>query len=121
MTVSSTAIYLYQVHGWVAELYVNCLPWYVSDGCAGRADGQLRCPTASEVSKFDAAVRRGEIVYAASPFNIDPEVVRLAVVLVAPAPCILSRASSAALPLPERSTLPAGRCRWQTRCFSKTL
>lgn len=64
----------YQVHAWMASLYVDCVPWRVRDGCPLNP-GSLRCPDAASVEAFDAAVRRGDIVYSASPFNIDPEAV----------------------------------------------
>lgn len=44
------------------------------DGCASNP-GRLKCPTAAAVALFDGAVRRGDIVFTASPFNIDPEAV----------------------------------------------
>jgi hypothetical protein len=63
----------YQIHSWIASLYVDCVAWSVHDGCA-ETTTTIRCPTASAVAAFDAAATRGDIVFTASPFNIDPEV-----------------------------------------------
>ena len=64
----------YQIHPWIASMYTDCVPWTTTDGCAFNP-GNLICPSAKAVAAFDAAVVRGDIVYAASPFNINPEVV----------------------------------------------
>ena len=64
----------YQVHAWIADLYTSCVPWRVNDGC-WLNPGTVRCPTASEVDQFDAAVMRGDIVFTGSPFNVNPEAV----------------------------------------------
>jgi hypothetical protein len=63
----------YQVHAWIASLYVDCVPWSVHDGCPNNP-GTIRCPSASAVAAFDAAVAQGDIVFTSSPFNVDPEV-----------------------------------------------
>eukprot|EP00756_Hemistasia_phaeocysticola_P025669 Hpha_TRINITY_DN16017_c0_g10::TRINITY_DN16017_c0_g10_i1::g.118061::m.118061 len=64
----------YQVHAWIASLYVDCVAWKVQDGCVlNPAD--IKCPTADEVAKFDAGVRAGDIVINDAPFNINPEAV----------------------------------------------
>jgi hypothetical protein len=60
----------YTIHSWIASLYVDCVPWDVPDGCPLNP-GQLRCPSATEVAAFDDAVRRGHLLGADSPMNIN--------------------------------------------------
>jgi hypothetical protein len=64
----------YSIHPWIGNLYVNCVPWSVADGCSA-AFATIRCPSPAAVAAFDEAVTSGDLVYAHSPFNIDPEVV----------------------------------------------
>lgn len=71
---SSTNRFKYQIHPWIGNLFVDCVPWVISDGCP-RNPGILKCPSKERVAAFDAAVSKGDIVFAASPFNINPEVV----------------------------------------------
>jgi len=66
--------FAYTIHPWIASLYVDCVPWSIHDGCRFNP-GQLKCPSADQVSKFDAAVRRGDLLWADSPFNIDAGIV----------------------------------------------
>ncbi len=66
--------FAYQIHGWIAALYVDCVPWQVKDACPNNP-GVLVCPPDAAVQRFDAAVRAGTIVYTASPFNIDAQAV----------------------------------------------
>jgi hypothetical protein len=66
--------FAYQIHAWIAALYVDCVPWRVKDACPNNP-GVLVCPSAAAVAGFDAAVRAGTIVYTASPFNIDAQAV----------------------------------------------
>ena len=73
---SSTADgrFAYTIHPWVASLYVDCVPWSIEDGCA-LAPGLLRCPTTAQVAAFDAAVLRGDLLWADSPMNVNAGVV----------------------------------------------
>ena len=71
---NSSTPFRYQIHPWIASLYTNCVPWTVSDGCTANP-GTLRCPSASAVKLFGQALRRGDLVFAASPFNINAEAV----------------------------------------------
>ena len=64
----------YSIHPWIGNLYVDCVPWSVADGCSA-AFATIRCPSPAAVAAFDEAVTIGDLVYAHSPFNIDPEVV----------------------------------------------
>ena len=47
---------------------------YIEDGCPLNP-GRLRCPSAKQVAEFDDAVRRGDLLWADSPMNLDPGVV----------------------------------------------
>ena len=51
--------------------YRDCDPWTIEDGCALNP-GTLRCPSTAEIATFDAAVLRGDILWASSPMNLDP-------------------------------------------------
>ena len=64
----------YLVHAWIANLYVDCVPWHASDGCDDNP-ANIICPTNEEVKAFDEAVRKGIIVYSDSPFNVNAEAV----------------------------------------------
>jgi hypothetical protein len=64
----------YQIHPWVGSLYADCIPWAVSDGCKDNP-GTLVCPSNVDVAAFGAALRRGDLVFAASPFNVNVEAV----------------------------------------------
>jgi len=66
----------YLVHAWVANLYVDCVPWKAKpgDGCEDNP-ANLICPTKEEIKAFDEAVVRGDIVYSDAPFNINAEAV----------------------------------------------
>ena len=66
--------FAYTLHPWIASLYVDCVAWDVADGCPLNP-GRLHCPNATQVAAFDAAVRRGELLWADSPFNINSGVV----------------------------------------------
>jgi len=66
--------FVYTIHPWIASLYVDCVPWSIHDGCRFNP-GRLKCPSAEQVSKFDAAVHRGDLLWADSPMNIDPGIV----------------------------------------------
>jgi hypothetical protein len=59
----------YQIHPWIGNLYVDCVPWVVSDGCPSNP-GILKCPDAKSVAEFGAAVTRGDLVFADSPMNL---------------------------------------------------
>lgn len=50
------------------------MSWDIDDGCA-LSPGKLRCPSDQELAAFDGAVRRGDILWADSPFNINAGVV----------------------------------------------
>ena len=63
--------FAYTMHPWILSLYVDCDPWTIEDGCPLN-EGTLRCPTERQLAEFDAAVRRGDILWAASPMNLDP-------------------------------------------------
>ena len=45
-----------------------------SAGCPSNP-GLLKCPSADEVAAFDAAVLRGDLLWADSPFNVNPGIV----------------------------------------------
>jgi polygalacturonase len=63
--------FAYTMHPWVLSLYVDCDPWTIEDDCPLNK-GTLRCPSKTELAAFDSAVRRGDILWAASPMNLDP-------------------------------------------------
>ena len=67
--------FAYTIHPWIASLYVDCVPWKIQDGCKLENTGQLRCPSEAQVAAFDAAVRRGDILWADSPMNLNSGVV----------------------------------------------
>ena len=48
--------------------------WHVQDGCPLNP-GKLRCPSGGQVAAFDAAVRRGDLLWADSPMNLNSGVV----------------------------------------------
>jgi hypothetical protein len=50
--------------------YVDCPPNLVFDASPNET---LRCPTADEVRRYEDAIRRGDIVFNAVPFNLQPE------------------------------------------------
>jgi hypothetical protein len=66
--------FVYQVHPWVIAMYMDCVGYTVQDDCPLNP-GRLKCPRAAALGEFEAAVHRGDIVWHASPFNIDPGVV----------------------------------------------
>ena len=66
--------FVYQMHAWMLNLYVNCVSWTVDDGCPEKSV-HVMCPSESEIKAFDDAVRSGDIVWTHSPFNINPELV----------------------------------------------
>ena len=66
--------FAYTIHPWIASLYVDCVGWDVADGCKLNP-GKLRCPSKAEIASFDAAVRRGDILWADSPMNLNAGVV----------------------------------------------
>lgn len=66
--------YAYTIHAWIASLYVDCVAWEIPDGCPHNP-GKLICPTEAEVGAFDDAVRRGDLLWADSPMNVNPSVV----------------------------------------------
>ena len=66
--------FAYTIHPWVASLYVDCVEWYIQDGCPLNP-GKLLCPSGAQVAAFDAAVRRGDLLWADSPMNLNSGVV----------------------------------------------
>jgi hypothetical protein len=64
----------YQIHSWIGSLYLDCVPWSIADGCAN-PNATIVCPSATERATFIAALRSGDIVFAASPFNVNAEMV----------------------------------------------
>ena len=66
--------FAYTIHPWIASLYVDCVAWDIKDGCELNS-GQLRCPSEAQVAAFDAAVRRGDLLWADSPMNLNSGVV----------------------------------------------
>lgn len=66
--------FAYTIHPWIASLYVDCVGWNVQDGCP-KNPGKLLCPSAAQVAAFDAAVRRGDLLWADSPFNVNAGIV----------------------------------------------
>ena len=71
---STDGRFAYTIHPWIASLYVDCVPWDIQDGCPFNP-GTLKCPDASQVADFDAAVLRGDLLWADSPFNVNAGVV----------------------------------------------
>lgn len=71
---SADGRFAYTIHPWIASLYVDCVAWYVENGC-GPKSGRLRCPSEAQVAQFDAAVRRGDLLWADSPMNLNSGVV----------------------------------------------
>ena len=67
--------FAYTIHPWIASLYVDCVAWDIQDGCNLINSGQLRCPSEAKVAAFDAAVRRGDLLWADSPMNLNSGVV----------------------------------------------
>ena len=55
---------------WITSLYVDCPPNLVFDATPNET---LRCPSKEEVERYEAAIRRGDIVFQALPFNLQPE------------------------------------------------
>ena len=66
--------FVYQVHPWVVAMFLDCVSYTVRDNCPLNP-GRLKCPSAAALGEFEEAVRRGDLVWHASPFNIDPGVV----------------------------------------------
>lgn len=66
--------FVYQVHAWIALMYVDCIPWHDApfppDLCPATT-GTLRCPTSKQVASFEAAIKAGDIVWAHSPFDVN--------------------------------------------------
>lgn len=66
--------FVYQVHAWIALMYVDCIPWHDApfppDLCPA-TKGTLRCPTSKQVASFEAAIKAGDIVWAHSPFDVN--------------------------------------------------
>eukprot|EP00054_Salpingoeca_dolichothecata_P017102 m.101784 g.101784 ORF g.101784 m.101784 type:complete len:854 (-) comp22306_c0_seq1:77-2638(-) len=59
--------FVYTTHPFLVSLYLDCPPNLVLSGI------QLRCPSASEVETFKAAVLRGDITWHRGPMNLQPE------------------------------------------------
>ena len=55
---------------WITSLYVDCPPNLVFDATPNET---LRCPSKEEVGRYEDAIRRGDIVFQALPFNLQPE------------------------------------------------
>ena len=66
--------FAYTMHPWILSLYVDCDPWTIEDGCPLN-EGTLRCPSQAQIAEFDSAVIRGDVLWAASPMNLDPSIV----------------------------------------------
>jgi hypothetical protein len=60
----------YLLQPWITSLYVDCPPHLRLDASNST---ELICPTRAEVRRFEAALRRGDIVFQAAPFNLQPE------------------------------------------------
>jgi len=58
---------------WLVQLYVDCPPHLKLDVSEFGNPRELICPTAEEVRRFEAALRRGDVVLQASPANLQPE------------------------------------------------
>jgi hypothetical protein len=58
------------VQPWITSLYVDCPPNLVFDATPNET---LRCPSKEEVGRYEDAIRRGDIVFQALPFNLQPE------------------------------------------------
>jgi hypothetical protein len=61
--------FIYTTHPWLVDLYTNCPEL---SGFPG--DGTLHCPNQTMLSKVESAIRRGDIVWHAFPFNAEPEI-----------------------------------------------
>ena len=55
---------------WITSLYVDCPPNLVFDATPNET---LRCPSKEQVGRYEDAIRRGDIVFQALPFNLQPE------------------------------------------------
>jgi len=58
--------FIYTTHPWLVDLYTNCPEL---SGFPG--DGTLHCPNQTMLSKVESAIRRGDIVWHAFPFNAE--------------------------------------------------
>eukprot|EP01126_Amoeba_proteus_P059319 TRINITY_DN7739_c0_g1_i8.p1 TRINITY_DN7739_c0_g1~~TRINITY_DN7739_c0_g1_i8.p1 ORF type:complete len:363 (-),score=58.11 TRINITY_DN7739_c0_g1_i8:168-1256(-) len=62
----STDRFIYTTHPWLVSLYLDC-PTLVL------ANVTLKCPSLEAVEEFTQAILRGDIVWHAGPFNLQPE------------------------------------------------
>ena len=60
----------YLMQPWISSLYVDCPPNMVFDASP---NSTLICPTKDEVARYEDAIRRGDILLQAVPFNLQPE------------------------------------------------
>jgi hypothetical protein len=60
----------YLMQPWITSLYVDCPPNLVFDASPNTT---LICPTEAEVARYEDAIRRGDILFQAVPFNLQAE------------------------------------------------
>ena len=65
----SGASYKFLAHAWLVGLFVECTPTFPHLPLEG-----LDCPSPQRLEAFDRAVKRGDIVWHAFPFDAQPEV-----------------------------------------------
>ncbi|XP_074654954.1 uncharacterized protein LOC141908702 isoform X1 [Tubulanus polymorphus] len=59
--------FIYTTHPWLVSFYLNCPPGLIWAGVL------IKCPNATEISTFKAAVKRGDITWHAGPMNMQFE------------------------------------------------
>ena len=64
--------YRWMTQSWLVSAYRHCNTTKVNRG-GPALPSDVTCPTASELTAFEAAVRRGDIGWHAFPFNGEPE------------------------------------------------
>ena len=77
--------FVYQIHSWIASLYVDCLPWRVRTDCPANP-GTLRCPSPAAHTR-DMLLIRGfgktygctgwRLGYAAGPADLIAEMAKM--------------------------------------------
>ncbi|KAK3603808.1 hypothetical protein CHS0354_042809 [Potamilus streckersoni] len=59
--------FIYTTHPWLVSMYLDCPPNLILDGI------KLQCPSATNISSFEYAVRQGFITWHAGPMNMQNE------------------------------------------------
>ena len=74
ITTAETSRYKWMTQSWLVSVYRNCDKIVArSSGKSGALLKNLRCPNATALSRFEAAVQRSDITWHALPFNAEPE------------------------------------------------